>query len=105
MKNKSFIDWNLHDAALQDININWANRTCDLRLTVFVPSPIDNTTTAIPYTIHFENVLHIEIPFNHPWGDSNFINSQKINNYNEFSIEMQSGDVILVQADKASLEG
>ena len=104
MNSKPFHEWNLHDAAVKHIHIHWEEKSCEIQITVFVASPVNQETTAISHTIHFSAVRAISIPIDHPWGDSNFISTQKTSGKNEYMIEMQSGDVIRILAGGVSLD-
>ncbi|NMP01462.1 hypothetical protein HHE94_01810 [Pseudoalteromonas arctica] len=87
----------LHDAILNTININWENRSVIFNLNVFTVKGGD----ALSHQLTFENASNIEVPHNSPWGDSIFINGVSIIEDN-YEIEIQSGDVIKITAEKYS---
>jgi hypothetical protein len=86
---------NLHDATLVTMCFDWESRRlrCELR----VASGADLTKLV------FEGVRSVHVPCFHPWGKSNSVNSVdqiKKGDLIEFSLEMQSGDVICILANR-----
>ena len=89
---------NLHDATLVFMCFDWETKCfcCELR----VASGADVTKLV------FEGVRDVHVPCFHPWGRSNSINSVnqiKKGDLIEFSIEMQSGDVICILANRSAV--
>lgn len=88
-------DIDLHDAVLENIIVNWEAQTVILRLGEF------GTRKKIDITAH--DFTNLSVPRDNPWGDSKSINNttspklQENGNY-LYTIEMQSGDVIEIEA-------
>ncbi len=95
----NFEDWPLHDAVLQDVSVDWEERTCTVRLLVF----LDPKKNAVPCLAIWQGVSGVEIPMAAPWGRSIHINAQRRDGTNRFLIEVQSGDTIAIEAASATL--
>jgi hypothetical protein len=87
----------LHDAILKTICINWEERTLAI-------SCIPNGYTSMRETIiTFSNVKNVIVPFTDTWGPSFYINEALIE-ANRVSLEMQSGDVIIIETVEPCIE-
>jgi len=95
MEQNDFDSWPLHDAILNKITIDWNQGTCTLDLTLNHPT---KTTPIV-----FKNITGVTIPHKASWGNSNYINEQ-YSSKNEFVIEMQSGDKIVIMAGEVVLQ-
>lgn len=89
----------LHYAVLKDIRIDWQRRTCEIFVSVF----LDVGKAAVPCVLRGRAVRSIAIPHYAPWGDSVFINSQSRSAEGRYLIEVQSGDVVEIDADALDL--
>jgi len=95
----SFDEAYLHDAVLGEIRVDWQHRTCAIFLSVF----LDVGKAAVPCVLRGRSVRSITIPHHAPWGDSVFINSRSRSAEGRYLIEVQSGDVIEIDADSLQL--
>ena len=84
-----FADLPLHDAVLSALHIVWETARCDLRL-----HPVGRD----PHSLVFEGFTNIELPRRERWGRSASINSAKQLAQNLFEIELQSGDILRIEA-------
>jgi hypothetical protein len=89
----TFGDLPLHDAVLSAIHISWHADRCDLRV-----QPVDATE----HVLSFEGFTGLEFPTQEPWGPSTSINVVRESQRGSFEIELQSGDVLKVQAQQWS---
>jgi hypothetical protein len=85
----AFADLPLHDAILAAIHISWEADRCDLRV-----QPVG----APSHVLVFEGFTALEFPKQQPWGPSSSINAVREPQPGCFEIELQSGDVLRVQA-------
>ena len=90
----------LHDATLLSMHFDWKARRfrCEFR-------PVSSSFEEL--CLLFDGVRDVHIPSLHPWGRSNSVNSvsqSKRDDMVEFKMEMQSGDVIRVLADRIDVE-
>ena len=86
---------NLHDATLTSVTIDWQQRSGELQFL----TPPDKAIGIIRF---FDFTL-VSIPCDQAWGRSNSVNSAVIvpeDNQNKLTVEMQSGDVIVVSASR-----
>jgi len=84
-----FDDLPLHDALLAAIHVSWEAARCDLRLRpVGLPS----------HYLVFEGFSLIELPRREGWGPSSSINTLREAQHGVFEIELQSGDIIRIEA-------
>jgi len=83
----------LHDAPLDKIEVLWQEKLCRCYVHAFVEHGKD----ASPHVLEFQGFTLINMPQQEPWGPSCFINSTKYE-AGCFLIEMQSGDVIAIDA-------
>lgn len=85
----TFGDLPLHDAVLSAIHISWEADRCDLRV-----QPVGTRS----HVLVFEGFTALEFPKQAPWGPSSSINVVRESQRGCFEIELQSGDVLRVQA-------
>jgi hypothetical protein len=90
---------NLHDATLLSVHFDWVARLvhCELR-------PVSDNSQTL--NLFFEGVRDAHIPAMYPWGKSGSVNTvsqRKQVDGVEFNIEMQSGDVIRIIANRMEL--
>jgi len=85
----SFDSLPLHDATLAAICIDWDAARCDVRL-----RPVGLSS----HLLVFEGFTHIELPRRQVWGPSSSINTVAQPREGLFDIELQSGDVIRIEA-------
>ena len=79
----------LHDAVLRTVQVDWAARSCVLTL---------DTSEADNCQLIFNGITELAIPRHEPWGPSVSINSLACRGPTRFTIEMQSGDVLGIDA-------
>ena len=85
----TFADLPLHDAVRAAIHISWEADRCDLRvLPIRTPS----------HLLVFEGFTALEFPKQGPLGPSSCINAVREPHRGCFEIELQSGDVLRIQA-------
>lgn len=94
-----FNKWNLHDASIESVVVDWSNQSCSIDLYIFP----DTAKNAVPCKIIWSNVTEVNIPMKLPWGSSIFVNSSRTIGNNKFIIEMQSGDEINITAGRVEL--
>jgi len=90
---------NLHDAVLYYLRTDWRERTCDIFVSVF----LEPGRTARSCVIRAHGVRSVLVPHHSPWGDSGSINEQCWTPDGRCLIEMQSGDVIELDAENVEL--
>lgn len=95
-----FETWPLHDAVLREVVVDWAARKCCMRVYAFVKQD----ESAVPCTLIWGGVKHVDIPIRMPWGPSVHINSQRLTASELYSIEVQSGDMIVIEASSATFD-
>jgi hypothetical protein len=88
----------LHDASLNSIRIDWPERLCVMALLVFLRPGAD----AQECELRFTGVDNLVVPHRAPWGPSSYVNEQRREG-RVFVIEMQSGDELRIEADRAEL--
>jgi hypothetical protein len=84
----------LHDAILGLIDIDWDEAFVKLNLHVF----IEITKPAEPYQLKFIGVTNFSCTRDNEWGPSNSVLEVNIVG-DEYQLQMQSGDKILIKAD------
>jgi hypothetical protein len=84
-----FEDLALHDASLIGVQFDWAAGTCTFEIA---------QSSSVDCELKFTHVSELIIPRLEPWGPSVSINSVRASSQNAFEIELQSGDVVRVQA-------
>ena len=85
----TFGDLPLHDAVLSAIHISWESNRCDLRV-----QPVGTTS----HVLVFEGFTALEFPKQEHWEPSPSIYVVREPQRGCFEIELQSGDVLRVQA-------
>jgi hypothetical protein len=82
----------LHDATLEEISFDWSNGVVELRL----------RAAAGPCVVRGVGVTKLSAPRAHPWGPSSSVNELRgprtVGERAFLEIEMQSGDVIEIEA-------
>jgi len=96
---KDFADLPLHDAVLRNIEVEWEAKQC--RLVITMARKASASTDLC--TIEFEGVSRLSIPHDEPWGPSSSINTLSATP-SAYQVEMQSGDIIEIQASKFSFK-
>jgi len=89
----SFDNLPLHDAVLKTIVVDWGSAEIILSVFAFVIKG----EAAVPYLLKFSSVTMFEGSRFNEWGASNSILDAKASG-TEFTIQMQSGDVIKIKA-------
>jgi hypothetical protein len=84
----------LHDAVLKEFRVHWDSRTCEVHVSAF----LDVGKAAVPCVIRGQGIRSVTIPHHSPWGESRFINGHRRSPDGRFLIEVQSGDVIEIDA-------
>lgn len=87
-------DFGLHDATLVAIHFEWADGICIM--TVRHSQLSDCALT-------FIGVSNLTLPRSQPWGRSKSINSACQRCKGQYEIEMQSGDLIKIDAHEVAL--
>lgn len=83
----------LHDAILQNIVLRWEERAVEIELLAFA----ERGKKASPHRLQFTGVSNFSCPHASPWGESFYVNGAT-GTAGSFSIEMQSGDEIRIEA-------
>jgi hypothetical protein len=88
----------LHDATLEKVSIDWATGQAEVRL----------KTAAGPRFLRAFGTTGLVCPRRHPWGPSESVNEvrgpRKLEDRLTLEIEMQSGDVIEIEAASFATE-
>jgi hypothetical protein len=84
----------LHDATLVSVDFAWGIGVCNLWLEHGQQGSC---------VLTFAGVSNITLPRLQPWGRSSSINSARKIEDNRYEIEMQSGDLLTIDANSASL--
>lgn len=87
-------DFGLHDATLVAVHLVWADGTCIMTVRQSLLSDC---------TLTFTGVSNLILPRTQPWGPSQSINSASQRNKGQYEIEMQSGDLIKIDASNVKL--
>lgn len=82
-------DIDLHDATLIAVRVNWEDGTCVAEL------QHGNLGKCV---LTFSAVSHLTMPRKQSWGRSVSINSFSVPSTGHYEIEMQSGDLIRIEA-------
>jgi len=82
-------DVDLHDATLMALRISWEDGTC--------VADIEHGTLG-SCVLTFSAVSYLTVPRKQSWGRSVSINSFTMPSRGQYEIEMQSGDVIRIEA-------
>jgi hypothetical protein len=89
-------DFDLHDATLVDVHLEWAEGACTMTLR---RSVLQNCY------LKFTGVSQLSLPRAQPWGPSQSINAAYMRNTGQYEIEMQSGDLIQIDASALTITG
>ncbi|MCM3900305.1 MAG: hypothetical protein ND866_01210 [Pyrinomonadaceae bacterium] len=95
-----FESWNLHDATLKTINVDWQAKVC----VITVDALLNVEREPVDCAIRWEGVSCVEVQHNSPWGESISVNQQRLESENVYVLEMQSGDEIKIRAEGVTLE-
>lgn len=87
-------DFDLHDATLVTVHLVWADGTCIMTI---------RHSQSPDCTLAFTGVSNLTLPRTQPWGPSQSINSASQRNKGQYEIEMQSGDLIKIDASDVKL--
>jgi hypothetical protein len=87
-------DVDLHDATLIAIRVNWEDGTC-------IANVEHGTLGSCVLT--FSALSHVTLPRKQSWGRSVSINSFSVPSSGHYEIEMQSGDLIRIEAAEMTL--
>jgi hypothetical protein len=87
-------DFGLHDATLVDVHLEWAEGRCTMTLR---HSELSNCR------LTFTGVSNLSLPRARPWGPSRSVNAAYQRNPGQYEIEMQSGDLIKIDAVAVTL--
>ena len=82
-------DIDFHDATLIAVSLTWDDGTCVLEL---------QHGTLGKCVLTFSTVSHVTLPRMQSWGRSGSINSFSVPGKGKYEIEMQSGDIIRIEA-------
>ena len=98
--NVEFEKLSLHDATVSTISYQW-----EAGLVAIIGTRYNSVThAAVKYTLFFYGVRFLSIPHSAEWGESNSILDLSRVNNSEFRIQMQSGDLVAITAERFSLE-
>lgn len=97
--NLPFERWPLHDGILDEIRIDWSARTLTMLVRLFLSRDRD----AQRCILRCSELRAVNVPRRSPWGESTFINGQRRAPDGGYLIEMQSGDVINIDAGVVEL--
>ncbi|MBH0002411.1 MULTISPECIES: hypothetical protein [unclassified Pseudoalteromonas] len=89
-----FEDLPLHDATITSISYLWEVKALSVNGNFFSKEQ----SKIIEFTLSFNLVTGLSIPHNEEWGPSSSINGTGFKAPLEYYIEMQSGDVVTVEA-------
>ena len=78
----------LHDAIIESIRLVWSEGRCIVEL----------DTAERPVQLVFSGVRSVLVPREQPWGPSASVNAFRSGANGSFEIELQSGDVVQIQA-------
>jgi hypothetical protein len=103
VSSSEFKDWNLHDAELIYITLEWGNSKVHAKVLAY----LSGGKQPEEIVILWESVSNFQIPHYSPWGDSLYIfstNMEELSNDSyRYSIEMGSGDIITIDAKTVRL--
>lgn len=88
----------LHDAVLYRASLEWEPRVFSLEVAVF----LDCSKPAIVAMLTWTGVRSVRLPCESPWGPSVFINRACKAGPGLYELEIQSGDVLQIEADSFS---
>ena len=96
MKSSSFEALQLHDAILRSLQLDFAAGTVTAAL-----EPVE----ASELILVFSGVTGVNAPRDQPWGPSASVNTLRQPSPFQYEIEMQSGDVLVIEAKAFSASG
>lgn len=85
---------NLHDGTLVSLSVNWADGACI--------AEVEHGTLG-SCVLTFSTVSYLTLPRKQSWGRSVSINSFSMPSSGRYQIEMQSGDLIQIEASEMTL--
>jgi hypothetical protein len=80
----------IHDAILRDVHVAWTQGSCTIDLSTVHDGEV---------RLVFVNISRITIPREKPWGPSVSVNTLRESKPGSVEIEVQSGDVICIEAE------
>ncbi|WP_339067800.1 hypothetical protein [Teredinibacter turnerae] len=89
-----FEDLNLHDATINSVSYLWEGKTLTVQGEYFSVEKGE----PIGFALSFHGVTCVSLPHQEEWGASASINGTKFSAPTTYSIEIQSGDVITIEA-------
>ena len=89
----------LHDAVLNRISLEWEQRLVSAEVAIY----LDCSKPAVAALLSWSGVRAVRLPCAEPWGPSVFISKQYKSGPCTYALEMQSGDVLEIEADSFSL--
>ena len=99
VRESDFASWNLHDAILYSITMDWESKEC----VAAMGASLKPREHAIPCTLRWENITEVHISHNEPWGPSVIINRRRMDKSGAYVIQMRSGDELRIPAERVSL--
>jgi hypothetical protein len=96
MTSSSFEALQLHDAILHNLQLDFEAGTVTVHL-----EPVDSSERALA----FSGVTGLHVPRTQPWGPSALVNTLRQPSPHQYEIEMQSGDVLIIEAKAVSANG
>ena len=95
---QEFQDWPLHDAVLVALSLDWAARSCRMIVSAWINANVGVRRCRLEWT----GLTCAEVPMRQPWGPSVHVNALRRRQLGAYEIEMQSGDVIKIEAEAAN---
>ena len=95
----NFDDLPLHDAVMSQVIVDWKAREVCIHVK---PNQIVGLVAG-DWVVKFSLFSQVNVPRMEPWGESLFVNTLKADG-SRYEIEMQSGDTIVVLAEKFSFD-
>jgi hypothetical protein len=92
----SFTSFDLHDATLTTLALEWAEGVC----TATFERWSNQAQKPLPCVLRWEGVTDLAIPRSYPWGRSASVNATSFDGQHTYEIEMQSGDRIKITAER-----
>ena len=90
-----FENLGLHDATIKAISYLWEDKT----LTINGKCYSEKIDGFVDFTLRFNAVTCVSIPHQEKWGTSSSINGTRLTTPKKYSIEIQSGDEIAIEAE------
>ena len=92
---EDFESLDLHDASINGITIDWGAGTVTVDALVFREG---RALSAKRCKLVWSGVTRFVADRELPWGPSNFVNTAKFEEPSRYELQMQSGDVLLIDA-------